>query len=410
MTDKNSRNGIKAVLLLNPFTSVKYLIDFCKSKEIAIIAFFSRKQLKRSGYVKIELEKAKFDIKIQGTGLLKDDLNIIHDHIDGKYSLVYSFIGSEVDDYAYCELINQHILPEYANDASTAYMRYNKYDANEQLRLEGVNCVKQKMAGEYETGYIPKCSIVKPVKESCSEQGVVQFKTETDLINYLKSINNKDNLVVQEEIIGDEYIVDCFSVNGIHYVIGIQKYEHDNPNLSITQHVGTVNLGDNQSELIEYALSVLDHLNVKNGFAHIEIMHNADGCYLIELNPRLPGCAGFTSYLCNIVYNRHHIGVWYDLIVKNNKINKIPTSFNVYSTIFLLSNYRYGYQKLNIKPIESLKSFKKIYIIKDSAAKPTEQSRLNTIAFILLANSNKEQIERDIKSLIKFQDTGIIFD
>ena len=398
------------VILINPFTSVEYYLDFMRNENIAVCAFYTSKQLKRSGYVLTELNKAKFDITLYGVKNLDSDLKSINKAI-GDYKLIYSFVCSELDDFEYCEQFNRHLIPHLSNDPRTSHMRYDKYHMHEALKVNKVNYIKQCMGNDYTPGLFKNHGVVvKPVSETCSEDGVVVFENENKAIAHLSSVENLDKTLIQERIEGEEYVVDAFTFKGQHYIIGILKYETDNEALSIMQHVGSVNINASIGIIHEYAIKVLNALDVRNGFSHMEAMvTKKDKCYLIELNPRLPGAAGFVEHLDEISYSRHHLGIWNDVVHCNNNPEQFPSSSGKYSTIFFLYNHSYAYQAININIIKELPSFIRLKVIKDTADKPLFESRLNTVAFILLAHGDRDIIKEDIITLTRYQEEGDAF-
>ena len=101
-----------------------------------------------------------------------------------------------------------------------------------------------------------------------------------------------NELVIQEHINGQEYVVDTVSCNGTHRVTMIWKYnkvktaEGDN----IYDYDETISeLGIGEAGLVEYAYDVADALGVKYGPIHGEYMVDEKGPVLIEVNCRPQG-------------------------------------------------------------------------------------------------------------------------
>ncbi len=101
-----------------------------------------------------------------------------------------------------------------------------------------------------------------------------------------------NELVIQEHINGQEYVVDTVSCNGTHRVTMIWKYnkvktaEGDN----IYDYDETISeLGIGEAGLVEYAYDVADALGVKYGPIHGEYMVDEKGPVLIEVNCRPHG-------------------------------------------------------------------------------------------------------------------------
>jgi len=80
-----------------------------------------------------------------------------------------------------------------------------------------------------------------------------------------------------------------------------------------------------------------------------------------------------------------------------------------YSSVFFLTNYNYDFNSINLSVIEELPCYKKLKIIKETAKKPTDQSRLRTVAFILLADNCADTLIKNVENLMNYQDNGLAF-
>ncbi len=141
--------------------------------------------------------------------------------------------------------------------------------------------------------------VVKPVYSAASV-GVRLCSDRQEMIEAVKEVfnltgvygNELKELVIQERIMGQEYVVDTVSCNGIHRVTTIWKY-----NKIMTDEGGNIydydetvtELGIGESELVEYAYDVADALGVKYGPVHGEYMIDEKGPVLIEVNCRPHG-------------------------------------------------------------------------------------------------------------------------
>lgn len=115
-----------------------------------------------------------------------------------------------------------------------------------------------------------------------------------DMTNLFGSDNTE--LLVQERIIGDEYIVNTVSCKGRHRVTLVWKYNKivtsDGANVYDTcETVNELNIGE--AEMIEYAYDVADALGIEYGPVHGEYMIDENGPVLIEVNCR--PCGGHMS-------------------------------------------------------------------------------------------------------------------
>lgn len=152
--------------------------------------------------------------------------------------------------------------------------------------------------------------VVKPLNNSGSV-GVTICSNEDELRNAIESILGLEGLfgeiinevVIQERIKGEEYIVNTVSHKGIHRVTTIWKYykKQTNDGNYIYDYMDSVNeLDISHAEMVEYAYQVADAIGVTYGPIHGEYMIDEKGPVLIEVNCRPCGGsmeAGFLDKL-----------------------------------------------------------------------------------------------------------------
>ena len=115
--------------------------------------------------------------------------------------------------------------------------------------------------------------------------------------------NEVNEILVQERINGEEYVVNTVSCNGVHRVTTIWKYTKIKTSEGghVYDTMETVNhLGLGESELVEYAYDVADALGIRYGPIHGEFMIDEKGPVLIEVNCRPCGGSMDADYLDRI--------------------------------------------------------------------------------------------------------------
>jgi hypothetical protein len=120
-------------------------------------------------------------------------------------------------------------------------------------------------------------------------------------------------LLVQELIVGNEYVVNTFSENGVHYVIEVWKYLKEITSSGAYIYVNTILLNTNsiiKETVTKYAIDVLDALNFVDGPCHMEIKVDNNGPVLIECNWRIMGGSQF--YDTNIALNSNSCELYLD--------------------------------------------------------------------------------------------------
>ena len=145
--------------------------------------------------------------------------------------------------------------------------------------------------------------VIKPIRSagSCNVRICLNKQEMIDAIEDIMGMEgyfggNVKELLVQERIDGDEYIVNTVSHNGWHRVTLIWKYSKvkTSGGAMIYDTVETVNsLGISEAEMVEYAYKVADAIGIEYGPVHGEYMIDKGGSVLIEVNCR--PCGGNMS-------------------------------------------------------------------------------------------------------------------
>ena len=254
--------------------------------------------------------------------------------------------------------------------------------------------------------------VVKPVYSAASV-GVRLCSNRHEMIEAVKEVfnltgvygNELNELVIQERINGQEYVIDTVSCNGIHRVTMIWKYNkiETAEGGNIYDYDETVNeLGIGESELVEYAYDVADALGVKYGPVHGEYMVDENGPVLIEVNCRPHGGSldrkfmdfisgqhetdsALDSYLNPEKFNLERMKGYHlfaqgvvksfivpkDLIAKSSPMNSIGVNLK-------------SFFKTDLDPIESPKTFSKTQDLETDGGT------------VYLAHEDPNQLQRDI--------------
>lgn len=149
--------------------------------------------------------------------------------------------------------------------------------------------------------------IIKPVYSFCSV-GVRTCLNKEELINSLEELFKRHNaygdelteLLIQERINGEEYVVNTTSCEGIPRLISMWKYEKIKTSdgavvYDSIRSLNNLNLGE--VEMIEYAYDVARAIGIEYGPIHGEYMIDKNGPVLIEVNCRPAGLSMTTEFL-----------------------------------------------------------------------------------------------------------------
>ncbi|MER8031642.1 ATP-grasp domain-containing protein [Streptomyces bauhiniae] len=99
-------------------------------------------------------------------------------------------------------------------------------------------------------------------------------------------------VLVQERLIGPEFVVDSVSLNGSHFVVAMFRYMKEtvdgNP---VYRTMSAVEVGDHP-DIVAYVEQVLSALGIENGPGHSELILTSEGPVLIETGARMHGGLG----------------------------------------------------------------------------------------------------------------------
>src|SRR3990167_4666962 len=215
----------------------------------------------------------------------------------------YILCGSEPGVLVFDILSNRWNL--LTNDIMKSQARRNKYLMLKQLQNDGIKHIpffKSSNINEilsWAQSQPFSDYVIKPILSFGTED--VNFcRSENEIImaceNLLEKIDYAGNInheiLIQQLIRGDEFVVDVVSSCGYHHVVNIFKYTKQEINgVPLYQSMISVDVDENP-QLEEYIKSVLDALGVQNGPSHNEVMLTESGPILIECGARMHGGLG----------------------------------------------------------------------------------------------------------------------
>ena len=263
----------------------------------------------------------------------------------------YILVGSEPGVNLHADLTTAFgLVPGDEKAVELQAARRNKYLQSETIRAAGLTAVHQALAEEKDqvetfiAGMVASCkkagipfkAVVKPV-EGAGSDGVSICNTEDearDAFNKLKGTQNLlglDNYQVlcQEYLAGDEYVVDTVSRNGEHKVVAIWKYDkrdyHGKPVVYHGMELLNVESDPELNEkLVKYIMGVLGALGITDGAIHSEIMSTKRGPVLVESNCRLHGGEGIWLPIAQASLGYTMVSALYDATFDEAAFAKLP--------------------------------------------------------------------------------------
>ena len=156
--------------------------------------------------------------------------------------------------------------------------------------------------------------VVKPIY-SAGSVGVRLCDNKEEMIHAIEEVfsqkgiygNDIGELLIQEQIEGEEYVVNTVSCNGVHRITSIWKYKKEKTSEggNVYDYVEVVTeLDIDETTLVEYVYDVCDAIGIKYGPVHGEFMIDEKGPILIEVNCRPRGDNLDADYL-NLIFGHH---------------------------------------------------------------------------------------------------------
>lgn len=192
----------------------------------------------------------------------------------------------------------------YKNNFKLSIARRNKYYMIQKVRESGLLHYPQAICKspddivKFFKHVKPKKIVLKPLEGmgsdqvyfcNSSESAAATAKKILGKPNIFGDINN--SVLIQEFVIGEEFMVDTVSVQGKHKVIALWTSCLGNNERPQPLYANALDESHFlYKSLKHYISNILDCLGVQNGPAHTEVKVNDHGEYsLIELNPRFHG-------------------------------------------------------------------------------------------------------------------------
>ena len=271
-----------------------------------------------------------------------------------------------------------HALNLPCNDIALSSARRNKYLMFEAIKAKDIKTILSYCASTLDQaifwaqgqGIWPL--IVKPLN-SAGGEGVRRCDSINEVISAFSEImNTKINMlgfnnqavILQEYIEGEEYVVNMVSCKGEHKFCELWRYtRYQRPHGR--QIYDTASLEEFQkevhSDILTYAIEVIEALGMQCGPSHIEIIKNEQGCYLVEMGARLMGANLPFSLLQSCVSTSQAYYTVMAYADSRQFFKKLNTSYKVNKflmAIFMVSNQVGKVGAINfIDVIQELPSF-----------------------------------------------------
>lgn len=406
------------VAFIDPIISPVYLATELRRYSIKTVAIFTLVNLSEEEK-KIRFHPELFD-QVLYVDMASIDSNQINEIVHqlktwGVECILYGYEGS----IAFADKLSQLVCPEFANNPQTSIQRFDKYEMQEALKKANLPSVNQIQLTHFITGLenwnFPV--ILKPNGGSASIG--IKICHSVDEIDYFLKKNHPTLLhgttaksyIMQELLIGEEYIVDTFSLRGEHQVVSVHRYKKTiHEGYLICRYSEIVDPGSIEwKSCADYILGVLDVVGLKNGFGHSELFLTQKGPRLVEVNARISGAAGFVNKLSEKTLHFSQPAALFNALTKQPH----PPFLKMTQTGLIVCVQNWKPRKistLNATLLSTLSSYKECVMLKTPGAYLTSpKTLLDTVAMVLLINKNKKTLMEDYAQLTEWEKNEMLF-
>ena len=318
-----------------------------------------------------------------------------------------------------------------SNGTALSEARRNKFVMGETIRSAGIRAVKQLKASTWteiaafldDWKPVPFKVIVKPLDSAGSDDVTLCLSMEDvkaafgnimGKVNGLGLVNR--NLLVQEFLEGQEYVVDSVSRDGVHKVVAIWAYDRRAANgasfVCFGQRLLTSN-DEHCDQLIAYMKKVLDALGIKNGPSHGEVKWCKGEPVLVEVGARCHGGDGLWVNMASECFgtNQAEAAMFAYLFPEEfQKIPMEPSHRKMYGAMKWLVSYRtgefHGLDPSAASELTSLESYRKHQIFASKTIKKTENC-FSWAGAVVLVHSTEAGLQRDYATVERLESTTL---
>lgn len=263
--------------------------------------------------------------------------------------------------------------------------------------------------------------VIKPLR-SAGTDGIYFCTSEAEVREAMGALVGKKDqfgilnadVLLQEYLAGNEYVVNTTSLDGHHVVTDMWQYVKKlSPDRKRDLYDYDFLLpydGDIQRQLIAYNLKVLKALGIENGNGHSEIkMVPGRGPVLVEMNNRMMGSN--QPVLTAAATGHSQLDRTVLSLTNPAKFKELPTSykFSKYAAVVSISNFQPGVF-LNMKIADELKKvpgyFDHSFGYGSEETLPITADLTSCIATVRLVAETQKQLEESIAQLKKLEREG----
>ncbi len=396
-----------------------FLLDDCRSMGLEPIVIFPES-------VNDSLVES---VRQSSIGAIDDSVTVLHptsvdeaiDFLSGM-DIACVIAGSEYGIHFADQLSKRLGFP--GNDPSTTHRRTTKYHMQSSLKEAGLRYIANSRVSSKEdvedfwNEFQPERVVIKP-DVSVGSFGVHICDSLEDSVKAMEDDlaagswtgEAIDDVLIQEFIGGEEYIVNTVSRDGIHRITDFWVYTKVEIAGSIVpigvRTVTTPTVGE--SDLVTYALNVLDAVGLENGPSHIELKMDGKGPVLIEINARPMG--GHFSVPCLDEALGHHVtDMSLKSLVDPDFVTSLPEGVPSMKCMYMVVLVTHESRTVDLAPLNELVkgmgSFRNIYSPlygKGPTYIEATADYVSSLGSVELVSDNVQSTEEDFAVIIEIQ-------
>ena len=413
----------KTVIIINPFVYASYILKRFQSLDYAVVFAIAPGNYDMELIMK-RIPKEDVDYLVLLEGNLEVDISLLNNRINHHQLKVSLILSGHESTYLYTENLCHHLFKEISNVPIYADYRCNKYVSNQMLFQANIPVPKQWL--------IKSCNDLNLIHSNeypivlkhyiggagtdgvyiCENKKIAQENFESKVqINEIFGSKYSDEMIAEEFLQGQEYVIDTSSYCGTHHIvaiigcikqqIGVVQRHHQKFYIKRNSHLYPI--------IASYALDILDKVKMQTGFCYIEVILTQNNKpKLVEINPRVSGSKGYINLLTYCNRNEDQVTIL-DKLSKG--IRPRHKENNIYSRLYYFQNNGFAYSSIKTELLDEIKSIKEYSILIGHSKSGVVSLTLNqTVILILLISNRESTLENDIEKLKILEENGELYE
>jgi hypothetical protein len=372
---------MKHILLIDCVMSHNSIAHVCFTKGLIPIHIFSSKNAFHQWYSSVI---SSYFLKCFIYETPEEFLENIKDY---KNTIQFVF-GCTEESQRLKDIIDELLDLKNKHDDKFKNVRYNKFELYKLLNQPASNTNFEEFKQQH-----GNC-IIKP---SSIEQSGGCLNVE--FVDNSTNVLENSNLFISKFFEGEEYAVDLVSCEGRHKLVSVWRYVR-NPNDKVWKDRVELIRYEEDPKLINQIYCVvndwLNKINHQYGPTHIELKHNRNDFFCIEINFRLNGHMSYAALSKALENNQVNLSI--DCYTDRSKFDGdlvyYKTKGYIFRIYFLNTRLR-SYNEIPWKQIETSPSVVMVYkhLWPWDEAKVSEKTYMSATAIIIMYNENKDTLE-----------------